>query len=517
MRLNESRSITNQPTSPRPLPDSVRAAIDDISRLGVLAALDVMDTPPDGDFDRLTRLAARLFGTRFALVTLIDGERQFFKSCFGVPDITGSAVEASFCAFTIADPGDHLVVPDMQADARFRDNPFVTGWPGVRFYAGAPLIVRGQRLGTLCVLDTEPRAETAPELIADLIDLAASVSTLIELKDEARVRARTAAELLREQWRHALTLEAGGVGSWVWDLQSGLIACNDIFRTMYGLSDAGPVHIEAVLETLDAATRPSIQTAIEQALEDGSDYADEMLIGRTRRWILARGRVYERDAAGRPMVMMGVSLDITDSKLSAEHTRLLLRELNHRVKNTLAQIQSIARQTMRRTTDPQAFIEAFSGRLRTLSDVHVKLADRDWTGVRLDEVLGGEFGADFRARRNRLAVEGADLLLPADHALGLALVLHELATNALLYGAWSNERGVVRLDWRPITTPVTGLLLRWRETGGPALRDDYDPGLGIRLIERSLTKVLDSRVDLRFAPTGIEVDILLPLPEAVQE
>jgi two-component sensor histidine kinase len=515
--LNESRPITTEPTSLRPLPERVRTTIDDISRLEVLAALDVMDTPPDGDFDRLTRLAARLFGAKFALVTLIDGERQFFKSCFGVAGVAGSPVEASFCAFTIADPGDHLVIPDMHADARFRDNPFVTGWPGVRFYVGAPLIVRGQRLGTLCVLDTEPRAETAPELVADLIDLAASASTLIELKDEARVRARTAAELLREQWRHALTLEAGRVGSWVWDLQSGVVTCNDIFRQMYGLPEAGPVHVEAVLDSIDEAARISIQTAIEQALDDESDYAEEMMIGRTQRWILTRGRVYERDPSGRAMVMMGVSLDITDSKINAQQTRLLLRELNHRVKNTLAQIQSIARQTMRQTTNPQAFIDAFSGRLRTLSDVHVKLADRDWAGVRLDEVLGGQFGADFRVRRQRLAVEGADLLLPADHALGLALVLHELATNALLYGAWSNDHGVVRLDWRPITAPVTGLLMRWRETGGPPVHEPADSGLGLRLIERSLAKVLDSRVDLRFAPTGIEVDILLPLPETAQD
>jgi two-component sensor histidine kinase len=476
-----------------------------------------MDTPADGDFDRLTRLAARLFDSKFALVTLLDAERQYFKSCFGVDGVTGSEIESSFCAFAIADPADHFVVLDLQADARFKDNRFVTGWPGVRFYAGAPLIVRGQRLGTLCVLDVDPRTDVPAQLIADLVDLAASVATLIELKDEARVRARTTADLIREQWRHALTLEAGRVGSWVLNLQTSLVTCNDTFRQMYGLPEVGPVHVEEVFSALEPEGRPLIQAALEKAMAEHSDYAEEMLVARTDRWLLTRGRVYERSPDGTPLVMMGVSLDITEAKLSGQRTRLLLRELNHRVKNTLAQIQSIARQTMRQTNDPQAFMTAFSGRLRTLSELHVKLADNDWAGVRLDEVLAGQFGDNFRERRVRLSVEGDDMMLPADHALGLALVLHELTTNASLHGAWSNEWGDVHVDWKRISSPVSGLALRWREIGGPDVSAPKDVSLGVKLIERSLAKVLDSRVDLRFAPGGVEADITLPLPDAGYE
>ena len=138
-------------------------------------------------------------------------------------------------------------------------NPFVTGWPGVRFYAGAPITVRGQRIGTLCVLGTEARDGIDDDLIDQLRDMAETAATLFSLKDEARVRARTAAALIKEEWRHALTLEAGKVGSWVWDIRTGEVSCNDTFRRMYDLPEIGPVHIDQVLGATNAADRAVVE------------------------------------------------------------------------------------------------------------------------------------------------------------------------------------------------------------------------------------------------------------------
>jgi two-component sensor histidine kinase len=225
-----------------------------------------------------------------------------------------------------------------------------------------------------------------------------------------------------------------------------------------------------------------------------------------------RGRVYQRDAEGKPLVMMGASLDISESKQTAEQTRLLLRELNHRVKNTLAMIQSVARQTIRKNPDPKQFLEAFSGRLRTISDAHVLLADRDWSGVQLFDVLGSQLGDNFIHDPDRAEVTGEDVTLPADHALGLGLILHELTTNAHRYGAWSNEHGIVSIDWSVRNAPVRGLALSWRERGGPVVNAPNEAGLGVKLIERSLAKVLDSDVKLRFDSQGVAADIWLPLP-----
>ncbi len=499
------------------LPDEVRKVVDDPARLNALAALEMVDGHADADFERLSRTAAYIFNTEIGLVTLLDRERQWFSGCFGVDETREAATETSFCAHAIALPGDAdtLVVPDATADPRFKDNPLVTGWPHIRFYAGAPVVVGGQKVGSLCVISMAPRSTPAPELVAQLVDLAALASTLFALKDEARVRARMAADLVKEEWRHALTLEAGRVGSWVWDLPAGEIVGNDMLRRMFGLTESGAIKVEDVLQAIQPGDRAALRAGLMASFREGMDFGIEARIATTGSWVALRGRVYQRDANGRPLVMMGVGIDITESKQSADQTRLLLRELNHRVKNTLAMIQSVARQTIRQNPDPQAFIDAFSGRLRTISDAHVLLADRDWSGVQLYEVIASQLGPGFLTHPDRAEVRGDDVALPADHALGLGLILHELTTNAHRHGAWSNDSGIVSIAWDVKQQPERGLALSWRESGGPRVEKPEDYGLGARLIERSLAKVLDSEVKLHFDPDGVAADIWVPLPESV--
>jgi len=493
-----------------PLPDAVRKVVEDPARLAALAALDVIDSDSDADFDRLSRIAAHVFETEISLVTLVDKERQWFRACIGL-EISGTPSADSFCAHTIA-AAEPLVILDAKADSRFVDNALVTGEPFIRFYAGAPIIVAGQRIGSVCAISRSPRDSVTPDQIAQLVDMAGLASAMFSLKDEARVRARTAAALIKEEWRHALTLEAGKVGSWVWDIRTGEVACNDTFRRMYELPEVGAIQFQQILDAHDPRDRHVVDEGIAASFADGLDYNAEARIGQSGRWLTMRGRVYQRDAEGRPLIMMGASLDISESKQSADQTRLLLRELNHRVKNTLAMIQSVARQTIKKNPDPKQFIEAFSGRLRTISDAHVLLADRDWSGVQLYEVLGSQLGKDFINAPDRAEVKGEDVKLPADHALGLGLILHELTTNAHRHGAWSNGQGVVTIDWEIVNGPVRGLSLRWREHGGPLATTPDEAGLGVRLIERSLAKVLDSEVKLRFESEGVAADIWVPLP-----
>lgn len=496
-----------------PLQDAVRKVIEDPARRHVLTALDVLDSEPDPDFDRLTRITARVFGAQFAQVTLLDTKRQWFRACFGVENVSEIAVDVSFCAHTIAAlDQDHLFVPDTLLDERFKTNPFVTGQPGVRFYAGAPVIVHGQRIGTLCVLGTEPRESLDPDMVAQLIDMAELAATLFSLKDEARVRAHTAAALIQEEWRHALTLEAGKVGSWVWDTRTGEVSCNDMFRRMYGLPEVGVIRFQQVLDAHDPRDRSVVENGIAASFADGSDYNAAVRVKGSGRWLTMRGRVFQRDAEGKPLIMMGASLDISESKKSAEQTQLLLLELNHRVKNTLAMIQSVARQTIKQNPDPQQFVDAFSGRLRTISDAHVLLADRDWSGVQLYDVLNSQLSDAFIDEPDRVDMNGEDLTLPADHALGLGLILHELTTNAYHYGALSNAEGMVCINWEVLDAPAHGLSIHWRELGGPEVVSTGETGLGVQLIERSLAKVLDSEVKLRFDRDGVAADIWMPLP-----
>lgn len=481
------------------------------SRRETLAALGVLDSDADADFDRLTRMAAALFQVPISTVSLIDLDRQWFKSSVGIERDTNTPVDLTFCAHTIAEH-EHpaLIVPDARQDPRFRDNSLVTGPPYIRFYAGAPISVHGERIGTLCVLAQEARGEVDPQLVGQLIELAQLAGSLFELKDEARVRARTAAELIKEEWRHALTLEAGKVGSWVWDLRTGEIVGNDIFRSMFGLDPVGEIHADDMFGAMASEDRAAVHSALDQAFEGGVDYTAEFRV-LPERWLIARGRVYQRDGKGKPLIMMGVNIDVTETHQAAAQTRLLLRELNHRVKNTLAIIQSLARQTMRQAPDPARFIDAFSGRLRTLSDAHALLSDRDWSGIGLTELIHSQVDPYLMASPDQLVVSGQDVQLPPDHALGLGLVLHELSSNAVKYGALSLPTGVVDVSWRLEAGPKRRLVLVWKERTGPKVKEPENVGFGTRLISRGLEKVLDSAVDLAYPVDGVEARISFPL------
>lgn len=139
------------------------------ARIALLRSLNILDTAPDERFDRLTRLAKRVFGVPIATVSLVDSDRQWFKSCIGL-SVTETPRDISFCGHTILDQ-DLLVIEDAQADPRFFDDPLVTGDLNVRFYAGCPLTLhQGLRIGALCIVDTEPRTLTEAErdLLRDL-------------------------------------------------------------------------------------------------------------------------------------------------------------------------------------------------------------------------------------------------------------------------------------------------------------------------------------------------------------
>ena len=147
--------------------------VDEASRLATLHSLKVLDTPAEERFDRLTRLAKRLFGVPIAVVSLVDANRQWFKSCDGLDD-TEAPRDTSFCGHAICGD-DILLIPDATQDLRFHDNPLVTGEPHIRFYAGRPLsAANGAKLGTLCLIDRKPRGFDAEDraLLHDLAQMA---------------------------------------------------------------------------------------------------------------------------------------------------------------------------------------------------------------------------------------------------------------------------------------------------------------------------------------------------------
>ena len=152
------------------------------TRIETLRSLRILDTSPEERFDRLTRLAKRLFGVPIALISLVDTDRQWFKSCQGL-DASETPRDVSFCGHAILGD-DILMVPDALLDARFHDNPLVVGDPKIRFYAGCPLAVpNGSKLGTLCLIDVEPRtlSDGDRELLRDLTSMAEQEIAAVQL------------------------------------------------------------------------------------------------------------------------------------------------------------------------------------------------------------------------------------------------------------------------------------------------------------------------------------------------
>lgn len=227
------------------------------------------------------------------------------------------------------------------------------------------------------------------------------------------------------------------------------------------------------------------------------------------RWILDRALVFERDATGRIVKTLSAAIDIDARKRAEERRTLLINELNHRVKNTLAAVQSIARQTLRSGGDPKASADLFTARLVSLSAAHDVLTRENWEGASLREIAQVAL-APFDD--SRISLDGPELRLGARGALALSMALHELATNATKYGALSQEGGRVSLAWR--ARPDDGAWrvdLTWQERGGPAVVPPRRRGFGTRLLTQGLKHDLHGDATLAFAPEGLICRITAPL------
>lgn len=201
--------------------------------------------------------------------------------------------------------------------------------------------------------------------------------------------------------------------------------------------------------------------------------------------------------------------DITERVRAEEQRKLLLDELNHRVKNTLATVQSIAAQTLRMTPEPAAFRAAFEARLMALSGVHNILTGANWEGADLAALLGAEL-APYGVDRFRLS--GPSVWLSAQQALTIALVTHELATNAAKYGALSTPEGRVEASWSVTAEPQGARLgLDWIESGGPPVTAPARRGFGSRLIERSIRDDVHGEASIAYLPEGLRCRIALRL------
>jgi PAS domain S-box-containing protein len=216
------------------------------------------------------------------------------------------------------------------------------------------------------------------------------------------------------------------------------------------------------------------------------------------------------DGAGRLSSINVQILDVTERKRAEETQRLLIGELNHRVKNTLASVQAIATQTLRHSSGPSEFAPIFIGRIHALARAHSLLGGATWQGAKLRDLVEAQLQIGT-IDPTRLSVSGPDLDLPAELALHLALVLHELATNANKYGSLSNPVGKVQLAWR---IENGTLEIDWVESGGPQVKPPSRRGFGTALIELSI-KAERGTTHASYGPEGVHWKLRLPVDARV--
>lgn len=211
------------------------------------------------------------------------------------------------------------------------------------------------------------------------------------------------------------------------------------------------------------------------------------------------------DADGQIRGVFCEGFDVSDRREADERLRLMVNELNHRVKNSLATVQAIAAQTLRRDDVPSSVREALLDRLLALSKAHDVLTDENWSGASLHEMaLQAAAPYEVAGADSRFEVQGPPVNLPPKRAIAMALAFHELATNAAKYGALSTPSGHIRIAWTVFDGPdAPRLKLSWTESGGPPVKPPRRTGFGTRLIQRGLAGELHGAIEVDYRETGV--------------
>ena len=234
----------------------------------------------------------------------------------------------------------------------------------------------------------------------------------------------------------------------------------------------------------------------------------ETIVGRSMPWTSADNQAaFDLRQSLLHVVLRRINAAALERKIAADRDRLLMAELDHRVKNTLANIQALVVQTSRSAETLTGFVEGLDGRIQSMAKAHSLLSEARWEGVSITRLLGEEL-EPFCQRDNVVTIEGLDLVLTPKSALSLSLAIHELVTNAAKFGAFSTSEGAVAVRWTLASD--NGVSLSWAESGGPRVRPPSRRGFGSTLIERALAMETGGSATLRYEPDGIVCDVFLP-------
>ena len=439
-------------------------------RLNALKALDILSGPTNEPrVLRFARLAAKLFDAPKAAVTLVDKDRVWRKAFIGYAGPEGPR-EGDLAAQVVAANGPvGLAVPIRDAQGR----------------ALGALVVEGPGLSGPASDDDLQALEDLADLVAQ--DLAAKPCTARNLESE----------------RLDLAISAASLGELEWDIKRDVVK---ISPRLAKISHIEPGEIPgeeglALYNYLHPDDQAWVRESVTEQLRETDHYEVEYRRPNSpdgrEVWNHASGLTL-RDENGEPAYVIGVVQDITERKAEEEQRENLVAELDHRIKNLLAVVQSVAAQSARKSASLDVFLKTFAGRLKSMSSAHDLLTAARWRGATLARIAAAELGG---LAPTQTRWDGPELFLTPRAASALSLALHELAVNAVRYGSLSTENGKVEVVWR--RTPEGGFALEWLETGGPPATAPATKGFGATLIEDVAGRELGGTAKINYKSGGV--------------
>ncbi|MET0240785.1 MAG: HWE histidine kinase domain-containing protein [Sphingobium sp.] len=345
--------------------------------------------------------------------------------------------------------------------------------------------------------------------VASQIDVTIERHRVRELEQDrealAAEVAQRDADLVAHNARLRLALKAGALGTWTLDLSELTLTASSGCKSVFGRPLEEPFTYEDLLSTIHPEDLPRMQAAVARTIEHGEHYHIEYRIltpAGEQRWVAVQGELSHR-ADGTPLAMTGFSTDISQRKFAEEHRAVLARELTHRVKNTLATVNAVASQTIRRAASLEEAATTVSARIANLGAAQELLIRDEVEGAAIGDIVERALLPFTDDDGARFAISGPHVRLSPEITLGLAMALHELATNAVKYGALSVPEGQVAIQWSISTQKgKRRLVFSWIEQGGPPVTPPTRTGFGTRMIERMLSRHVHGGAVIRYPQGG---------------
>jgi PAS domain S-box-containing protein len=322
------------------------------------------------------------------------------------------------------------------------------------------------------------------------------------------------AVLTESEARLQEALTAGAVTAFDWDVQNGLSRHSANAAQILGFDGQETPTAAQFLAQVHPDDRARFKALVRGVRPDSPSYAVTFRFIRPdgqEVWLEETSRA-EFDAAGRFVRLKGLTLDITARKRAEERQDLLVAELDHRVKNVLARVAVVASYTRQGSSSMDEFVRALDGRIQSMAAAHSLLSQSRWHGVGLTDLVRHQL-APYATQANT-TISGPDVMLTAAATQAVAMVLHELVTNAAKYGALSSQDGRVSVTWERRSGAEPSLRIVWRELGGPPVAAPVRSGYGTNLIRDLIPHELGGTVDLAFGPDGVCCRIEIPFTPA---